>query len=128
MSHSYPFGVDMYRARCVKVWDADTIHIVVDLGFGRREKLRVRLARIDAAERNDKDPEERNRAWRAKEALEALIPWGRYQSKSWPLRVKPSYHPGKYHRYMVEVWCVHHGVEVNVNDWLIHHGYAVLYA
>jgi micrococcal nuclease len=40
----------VYRADVVGVYDADTIDAIVDLGFGINQKMRFRLARINAPE------------------------------------------------------------------------------
>jgi len=39
-----------YRAKVVKVVDADTLDVVIDLGFKISHELRLRVARIDAPE------------------------------------------------------------------------------
>lgn len=41
-----------YRAQLVRVVDGDTVDVLVDLGFGVQITQRVRVAGVDAAERN----------------------------------------------------------------------------
>jgi micrococcal nuclease len=44
-----------YRAKVLRVIDGDTIRVRIDLGFYVSHELTIRLARIDAPERNTVD-------------------------------------------------------------------------
>ena len=44
----------------VKVVDGDTIDVIIDLGFDRSKKERVRLAGIDTPESRTRDLDEKN--------------------------------------------------------------------
>jgi micrococcal nuclease len=44
-----------YKAKCIRVIDGDTILADVDLGFGIRQKMTLRLAGINAPEKTGKE-------------------------------------------------------------------------
>lgn len=60
-----------YNATVTKVVDADTLHVVVDLGMDIFTKKTIRLAQIDAAERNTQE------GMAAKAFVESLLPMGK---------------------------------------------------
>lgn len=75
-----------YRGRIALVYDGDTLHLIVDLGFGishgnERLPFRVRLVGpggkgFDAPEMHAKDPADRARAVACRDRVRALLPVG----------------------------------------------------
>lgn len=63
-----------YNAKILRVVDGDTIEVELDLGFHLKYKNVIRLARINADELRDVDPEKRSNAKKAKEYLTVLLP------------------------------------------------------
>lgn len=59
-------------AKVVRVYDADTVHCIFFIN-GKAFKFKVRLARIDTAEKKSEDPAERAWAQKAIRRLEELI-------------------------------------------------------
>lgn len=103
-----------YSARLVRIVDADTVELDVDLGFRVSQRMVVRLAHIDAVERRDP---------RHKAALD----WLRFQmSGSLPLRIKTQKDSReKYGRYLAEVF---YGEDTpSINAQMVEAGYAVAY-
>lgn len=103
-----------YSARLVRIVDADTVELDVDLGFRVSQRMVVRLAHIDAVERRDP---------RHKAALD----WLRFQmSGSSALRIKTQKDSReKYGRYLAEVYYAED--EVSINSQMVQAGYAVAY-
>ena len=60
------------NAKCVKCYDADTIHIVIYFG-NELQRFKCRLIGIDSAEIKSKNEKEKQHAIKAKEYLEKLI-------------------------------------------------------
>lgn len=56
-----------YSAETVRVIDGDTIDVILDYGFSLKQKMRLRLAHIDTPELRSSDPDERDRAQKAKQ-------------------------------------------------------------
>lgn len=100
------------------VYDADTIHVLVDHGFGVFSQRILRLARIDAPEMRG---EERDAGIVARDVLRSMI-LGReviiHTQKDTT---------GSYARYLAEVFVEIDGEVINVNDYLLENGYAVPY-
>ncbi len=63
----------IYGAKAVRVVDGDTIDADVDVGFHFTSRQRLRLARVDAAEMNSRDPDERTRAAHTKEIVRLMV-------------------------------------------------------
>ena len=51
----------IYKAKCERVVDGDTIDATIDLGFDTWKKIRIRLVGINAAESRTRDLEEKAR-------------------------------------------------------------------
>jgi micrococcal nuclease len=51
----------IYKAKCERVVDGDTIDATIDLGFDTWKKIRIRLVGINAAESRTIDLEEKSR-------------------------------------------------------------------
>jgi micrococcal nuclease len=105
-----------YRARVVKVYDGDTIHVDIDLGLGiwiRGEK--IRLARINAPEIRGT---ERPQGLAARDFLRKLI----LNREILLATIKDR--KGKYGRYLGEIWLEKDGRMINVNDLMVAEGFA----
>lgn len=97
----------------VSVYDADTIRVDIDLGFGLRFKnLPLRLAYIDAPELNTEA------GIAARDYLRVMLPVGATVIVQ-TLKDKKE----KYGRYLAVVY----RDGLNVNDALVNAGHAVLY-
>ena len=110
----------VYKARCTRVIDGDTVNLEVDLGFHVFIKQRFRLSRIDAPETYGvkKDSDEQAAGTLAKERLTELI-------LDKDVVIKTDRDRGdKYGRYLVEV--IVDGT--NVNDLLLEEGLVKVYS
>lgn len=107
-----------YRAIVVRVVDADTLDLDVDLGFGIHKKDRFRLARIDAWETRGL---EREKGLAAKAFAEAFCPVGS------EVRVVTKPEQGKYGRYIAEIYREVDGELRNLGDLLLEAGHAERY-
>lgn len=107
-----------YNATLIRVVDADTVKVLVDLGFRIFRQITLRLADINA-------PELKTEA--GKISKQALID---YLGSS-PFIIQTAVDPGSYDRYTAVVWkdatVVTSITGVNVNDWLVEKGYAEPY-
>lgn len=102
-----------YKAEYISNYDGDTIKFMADLGFGIYYKITVRVHGIDTPELRSKDPEEKVKAYEAKEFVrEALTNADSIIIKT--LKDKK----GKYGRYIAEVLYD----DVNLINTLIDHG------
>lgn len=87
-----------YRAEYLSNYDGDTIKFMVDLGFGIHHMITVRLAEIDTPELRSSDPEEKARAYEAKDFVrEALM-----GAENIIIRTEKD-RTGKYGRYIAHV-------------------------
>lgn len=108
-----------YQARVVSIYDADTIRVSIDLGFGIEWKgtdgkgMSIRLYGLNAPEVRGA---EREQGLIAKDKLRELILGEKIILKT----IKDQ--TGKYGRYLGIVM-TYSGL--NVNDWLVENGYAV---
>lgn len=100
-----------YRTSNIRVIDGDTIEATVDLGFYTSQKLRFRLARLNAFEMNSANPDERNLAIQAKTFL-----FNALDSQSVVIESRKT---EKYGRWLAEVF-INDGQ--NVNDLLLASG------
>lgn len=102
-----------YKARIIKVYDADTIRADIDCGFGIWNMNQpLRLARINAPEIAG---DTRERGLVARDFLRDLILDKIIMIETIKDRKE------KYGRYLAELW-----IEgANVNDWLVSYGMAV---
>jgi len=62
-----------YEAELVRVVDADTVDVIIDIGFSVFVKKRVRLYGIDAYESRTRDKEEKKKGLAAKARLIELL-------------------------------------------------------
>jgi len=106
-----------YRARVVKVVDADTIDVIVELGFNTQAHERLRWYRINAWETRG---EEREKGLAAKAWVAALIDGKMVWIHTVAGNSVDSDKKGKYGRWLADVWfegkCL--------NDELVRLGYA----
>ena len=96
------------------VYDADTIHVLIDHGFKVFTERTIRLARINAPELRG---EERVAGLIARDVVRDMI-----LNKEVILHTKKDT-TGSYARYLAEVFID----GVNLNDYLLDNGYAKLY-
>lgn len=102
----------IYKAVLLRVVDADSVDVRVDLGFSITMEMKLRLLGINAPEMNT--PEGKL----AKQALENLIPVNS------PLLIETfKDRREKYGRYLATIMFN----DMNVNTWLIEMGYATPY-
>lgn len=99
-----------YQASVVRVVDADTVDMDVDLGFFMTARIRFRLARINAWETRG---EEREKGLSAKSFVESIL---------WPGRIVPiqTGKTGKYGRWIAEITIG----DLNLSDKLVELGHA----
>eukprot|EP01084_Bolivina_argentea_P313181 542320_1 len=110
-----PFVAPIKYAKCVKVYDGDTVHIAAPLFNEVIARFRVRLARIDCPELRTKDEWEKKAGYIVKEILENKI-----GNKIIELtNVKYD----KYGRILSEI--ILNGE--NINDWLLDSDWACPY-
>ena len=95
----------IYPAKCVKCYDADTIHVVILL-HGTYTRFRCRLKGIDTAELRSKNKEEKAHAKQARDYLKTLI-----LNKLVTIRC---YDFDKYGRLLVDVFCESPSILTNV--------------
>ena len=108
-----------YKAQVVKVIDGDTIDFMVDLGFGTHQKIRVRLARVDAWEKRG---EEKAKGDAAKEYVEKTL-----SKYSWVEIRTFKDRKGKYGRYIAEVFLPNGHKPLSLGDMLLKEGHAKIY-
>lgn len=119
-------GLFRYRAALIRAVDADTLELLIDLGFSASYTATVRLLGIDAAERNTPAGAV------ATQLLHNLI---RRETAPWPLQVvtrrnRAGTEERSFARWLAEVWLVTTDSAVaegriNVADWLVERGHAV---
>lgn len=100
------------------VYDADTIHVLIDHGFKIFSERILRLARINAPELRGK---EREAGLEARDVLRGMI-----LNKEVEVHTQKDT-TGSYARYLAEVFVEINGETINVNDYLLENGYAVPY-
>jgi micrococcal nuclease len=88
-----------YMAIVDRVVDGDTVDVRIDLGFDIWHKVRLRLAHIDAAEKNTP---------RGKATLEAL----KIAISGKTVKVQTT-KPDKYGRYLAEIWTGLSAISIN---------------
>ena len=107
----------IYKAKCERVVDGDTIDATIDLGFDTWKKIRIRLVGINAAESRTRDLEEKARGLAAKQYVKDIL------SKHNNEFILHSQGVGKYGRCLGEIFLG----DVKLNDLLIIEGHAVEY-
>ena len=107
----------IYKAKCERVVDGDTIDANIDLGFDTWKKTRIRLVGINAAESRTRDLEEKARGLAAKAFVKDIL---LKHSNEFILH---SQGVGKYGRCLGEIFLG----DTNLNELLITEGHAVEY-
>ena len=107
----------IYKAKCLRVVDGDTIDAQIDLGFDTHKVIRIRLVGVNAAESRTRDLEEKARGLAAKQFV---IDMFKKHKNSFILQ---SQGVGKYGRCLGEIFFG----DVKLNDLLITEGHAVAY-
>lgn len=108
-----------YRATVERVVDADTLDLLISVGFGIYKKERIRLARVDAWETRG---DERIQGVKAKEFVEDVL---HAVTEVTITTIKDK--KGKYGRYIAEVLIPYEGKNVNLGDLLVEKGHATEY-
>ena len=107
----------IYKAKCERVVDGDTIDATIDLGFDTWKKIRIRLVGINAAESRTRDLEEKARGLAAKAFVKDIL------IKHSNEFILHSQGVGKYGRCLGEIFLG----DVKLNDLLITEGHVVEY-
>ena len=107
----------IYKAKCLKVVDGDTIDAQIDLGFDTHKVISIRLVGINAAESRTRDLEEKARGLAAKQFVKDILKKHKNEF------VLHSQGVGKYGRCLGEIFLG----DVNLNELLITEGHAVEY-
>ncbi len=106
-----------YRATLVRILDGDSIVCDIDLGFYMTARMPVRLAHINAKERNEIGGKE------ATEHLKVLLGDGALLLRTY----KPK---DKFGRYLAEVFVKCNQIDrldMNINQQMIEDGFAIAY-
>lgn len=118
-NYDYPPGV--FRARCLKVVDGDTVDLIVDVGFHSFREERFRLSLIDTPELRDRDVAKREAAKVAKNyVVDALM-----SDEEWPLRIETERDPDSFGRYLCLIYYMGEYSEVCLNHALVEDGHAI---
>ena len=88
----------IYKAKCLRVVDGDTIDAQIDLGFDTHKVIRIRLVGVNAAESRTRDLEEKARGLAAKQFVKDIL------SKHKNEFVLHSQGVGKYGRCLGEIF------------------------
>jgi micrococcal nuclease len=109
-----------YRATVVAVYDGDTLHADVDLGFRVTFRMAFRLYGINTPELHTGTPESKLKGLAARMALLGLVLDKRVLIRSHKDAQE------KYGRYLAEIVTLD-APPVNVNDWMVAQGHAEPY-
>lgn len=114
----------MYEYRIkefIKIYDGDTVTILIDLGFGVYRTETIRLLYIDTPElRGD----EREEGLKSRDRLRQIIADAILEGKSITVKTIQD-KKGKYGRYLGEIFI--EGAETSVNTQLLTEGFAEKY-
>ena len=117
MSSPYTYNI----VEVVKVIDAATIRVMLDLGFHLRFNATCRLIGINAPEIRGKD---KKKGKAATECLKELIE----DAELFCVTYKdPKKQQGKYGRWLIELFAKRDGSTVNCNRELVRRGHAITY-
>ena len=107
----------IYKAKCLRVVDGDTVDAQIDLGFDTHKVIRIRLVGVNAAESHTRDLEEKARGLAAKQFVKDIL---KKHNNEFILH---SQGVGKYGRCLGEIFLG----DVKLNELLITEGHAVEY-
>lgn len=113
----------IYRGKCLRVVDGDTVDLMIDAGFKLTVTARFRLAGINTPELKSADEAERARALEAKNFLTEKIMPAVVEVGQWPLTVQTMKDPDVYGRWLARILV---GDE-DVNQTLLDRGFASIY-
>ena len=118
--HAKPTGFYAYKAKCVGVYDGDTVTLQVDLGFNIGRLLKCRLYGIDTPELRGC---ERPDGLVVRDYVKGLI----YQKDVLIHTYRDK--TGKYGRYLAEIFYLEEGTDkwINLNRLLVESGMAEPY-
>ena len=116
-----------YPAKLINVVDGDTIDVELDYGFSLKQKVRLRLAKIDAEELRSPDPEKKIIALAAKRFVQETLEGKSLVVKT--LKTKSGKEKETFGRYVAllyfEEWLEQGVIEkVCVNDLLVKERFA----
>ena len=117
MQSPYTFNI----VEVVKVIDADTIRVTLDLGFHLRYNATCRLYGINAPEIRGPEKEQ------GKEATECLKELIEGAELFCVTHKNPSKRQGKFGRWLIELFAKRDGCSTNCNRELVRRGHAVTY-
>lgn len=106
-----------YKAKLIRVIDGDTIEASIDLGFGLRYEIIIRLYGINTPETRTKDLEERKSGINAKDRLIEILKSSKNEF------ILQSHGVGKYGRCLGTLFID----DTNVNMLLLNEGHAEEY-
>jgi len=109
-----------YKAKFIRAVDGDTVELEVDLGFKIYNRSHFRLIRIDTAEMNSSNTEERALARVAKNYVQETL------SIVEEIYIN-TFKSDKYGRYLADLTYVFEGKNINLSDELLEKGLAVEY-
>jgi len=107
----------IYKAKCLRVVDGDTLDAQVDLGFDIHKVIRIRLVGINTPESRTRDLEEKERGLAAKAFVKDIL------KKHKNYFILQSQGIGKYGRCLGEIFLG----DKKLNDLIINEGHAVKY-
>lgn len=102
-----PRHIWVYRARCLRVIDGDTLHLVADLGFRLTREDHFRLLGVDAPEMHGATRQAGEAARRF--VCDWLVAGG---ITGWPLLIETAQDPDSFGRYLCRLWRVSDGEEL----------------
>lgn len=108
----------IYKAKCERVVDGDTIDATIDLGFDTWKRIRIRLVGINAPESRTRDLEEKALGLAAKDYVINIL---KEHDNNFILH---SQGVGKYGRCLGNIFLG----DTNLNDLLVSEGHANEYS
>jgi len=108
-----------YPAHVLDIYDADTMTLLIDIGFNVLIKEKVRLMGIDTPELRTKNKKEKALGYEARDFVRGLI-----LGKDIEIQTYKKGKKGKFGRYLVDIFIED---EITLNNILIDKGYAVPY-
>jgi micrococcal nuclease len=108
-----------YKALVLNIVDGDTIDVEIDAGFHIKIKHRIRFLRVNTAETNSKDPDEKKLALAAKNyTIECIA------NKN---IILTTYKSDAFGRYLAEIYYDKDGKQICLNDELLELNLARIY-
>lgn len=114
-----------YTGTVTKVFDGDTVEVLVDLGFNIYTAQRFRIYQINAPETRTKDKKEKANGLLAKEYLKKLIDGKQVRIKT--IKNKSGKEKMTFTRYVAIIYVTKNKVWFNVGQLMIKAGHAKPY-